>query len=325
MPKSKTVALLSGLVESDIDDELDSATPEAPPTPESNHENNVAPARKGRRKTKAAGARFTRAKAAARRVSGDAAVIKKKAAPKKKVTGKREPLKEQTNIQHESDTEEVDGFEAQGNEVADPIENGPAVEEVKKPAKQKPAAKGRKQAKGQKQRAESGPDAQNKTTERDGEFEYTPTVSRQNKVSVKPVGATEKITAGRPQAPKEIPETQAEPMDVDPSSLPDDEDAIPQSVYHQTSNFRAHSTTRQPSLIRRRAGSASDTERTGSDPAVRRKLGDLTKKCDNLELKYNNLREVGIKEAEINFERLKAQSEANTRGTALLHGFSDMD
>ena len=325
MPKTKTVASLSGLVESDMDDELDSATPEAPPTPESNHENNTAPAKKGRPKTKAAGAKLTRAKATARRVSGDAAVIKKKAAPKKKVARKREPLKEQTNIQHGSDTEEVDGFEAQGNEVADTIEDVSVVEEVKKPAKRKPAAKGRKQAKGQNQRAESEPDAQNKTTEKDGEFEYTPTLSRQNKISVKPVGATQKTTAGRPQAPKAIPETQAEPMDVDPSSLPVDEDAIPQSVYHQTSNLRAHSTTRQPSLTRKRAGSASDTERTGSDPAVRRKLGELTKKFDNLELKYNKLREVGIKEAEINFERLQAQSEANTKGTPLLDQLSDMD
>ena len=317
MPKTKTIASLSGFVESDMDDELDNATPEAFPTPESNQENNVPPAKKGRPKTKAAGARFTKTKASARRVSGGAAVAKTKAAPKKKGVSKREPLKEQSNIQHGSDTEEVDGFEAQGNEDADPIEDVSMGEEVvnKQPAKRKPAAKGKKQAEIEKRQAEVEPEPQSKATEKDGEFEYTPTVSRQSKISAKPAGAAQKATAGRPRAPKEIPETQEEPMDVDPYSLPADEDAIPQSVYRHTSNLGANSKTRQHSVIRRRAGSASDTERTGNDPAVRRKLGEMTKKLDSLELKYNNLREVGIKEAETTFEKLKAQSEAKSKGT----------
>ena len=316
MPKTKTVASLSGFVESDMDDELDNATPEAFPTPDSNQENNVAPAKKGRTKTKAAGAKFTKTKAPARRASGGAAVVKKKVAPRKKAAGKREPLKEQTNIQHGSDTEDVDGFDAQGIENGDPIEDPSDAEEKvvkKQPPKRKPAARGKKKAEAEKDQAESEPEPQSKVTEKDGEFEYTPTISRQTKVNAKPAEAAQK-KAGRPRAPKEIPETQTEPMDLDPSSLPVDDDAIPQSVYRQTSNFRASSKTQQPSVIRRRAGSASDTERTGNDPTIRRKLGDLTKKFDNLEMKYSNLREVGIEEAKTNFEKLKVQSEAKTKG-----------
>lgn len=49
---------------------------------------------------------------------------------------------------------------------------------------------------------------------------------------------------------------------------------------------------------------------------MRRKLGDMTKKLENLELRYHNLREVGILEAEKNFERLRTQSEAKAKGTA---------
>jgi len=316
MPKTKTVASLSGFVESDMDDELDNATPEAFPTPDSNQENNVAPAKKSRTKTKAAGAKFTKTKAPARRVSGGAAVVKKKAAPRKKAAGKREPLKEQTNIQHGSDTEDVDGFEAQGIENGDPIEDPSEAEEKvtkKQPAKRKPGARGKKKADVEKDQAETEPETEGKIIEKDGEFEYTPTINRQSKVNPKPAEAAQK-KAGRPRASKEIPETQTEPMDLDPSSLPVDEDAIPQSVYRQTSNFRATSKTRQPPMIRRRAGSASDTERTGNDPTIRRKLGDLTKKFDNLEMKYSNLREVGIEEAKTNFERLKLQSEVKTKG-----------
>ena len=113
-------------------------------------------------------------------------------------------------------------------------------------------------------------------------------------------------------------------MDVDHSPLPMDEDAIPQSVYHQTSNFRAQSKTRQPTVVRRRAGSASDTERAGSDPLLRRKLGDITKKFESLELKYNNLKEVGIEEAKVNFEKLKASSEAKSKGKYLRTACQDL-
>lgn len=317
MPKTKTVASLSDFVEADMDDELDNALPKAFPSPDSNQENNIAPAKKGRPKTKAAGAKFTKTKAPARRVSGGAAIVKKKAVPRKKAAGKREPLKEQTNIQHGSDMEDVAGFDTQGSEKGDPIEDPSEVEEKvvkKQPAKRKVAAKGKKKAEVEKDHPETEPEPQNKVVEKDGEFEYTPTINRQSKVNAKPAEAAQK-KAGRPRASKEIPETQTEPMDLDPSSQPVDDDGIPQSVYHQSSNFRATSKTQQPSVIRRRAGSASDTERTGTDPTIRRKLGDLTKKFDNLEMKYSNLREVGIEEAKTNFERLKVQSEAKTKGT----------
>lgn len=317
MPKTKTVASLPGFVEPDMDDELDNATPVAFPTPDSNQENDAVPAKKSRPKTKAAGAKFTKTKAPARRVSGGAAVVKKKAAPRKKAAGKREPLKEQTNIQHGSDTEDVEEFEGQNNESGDPIEDPSEAEErvvKKQPATRKPAARGKKKTEVETDRVETESETQSKIIEKDGEFEYTPTINRQSKVNAKPAKAEQK-KAGRPRAPKEIPETQTESMDLDPSSLPADDDAIPQSVYRQTSNFRATSKTQQPSVIRKRAGSASDTERTGNDPTIRRKLGDLSKKFDNLEMKYSNLREVGIEEAKTNFERLKVQSEAKTKGT----------
>ncbi|KAH7375758.1 chromosome segregation protein Csm1/Pcs1-domain-containing protein [Plectosphaerella cucumerina] len=54
------------------------------------------------------------------------------------------------------------------------------------------------------------------------------------------------------------------------------------------------------------------TESTGSDAQLRRRVGDLTRKCEAWEAKYRELREIGIKEAEANFDRLKRQAEERT-------------
>lgn len=57
----------------------------------------------------------------------------------------------------------------------------------------------------------------------------------------------------------------------------------------------------------------------GDDLSVRRKLGDLTKRYESLEARHKELRDIGVKEAERNYERLKKQSEENTAGEFLQH------
>ena len=49
-----------------------------------------------------------------------------------------------------------------------------------------------------------------------------------------------------------------------------------------------------------------------SDSTLRRRLGDLTRKYDSLESRHRKLQEVGVKEAERNYDRLRKQSEENT-------------
>ncbi|KAH7327875.1 chromosome segregation protein Csm1/Pcs1-domain-containing protein [Stachybotrys elegans] len=51
------------------------------------------------------------------------------------------------------------------------------------------------------------------------------------------------------------------------------------------------------------------------DVSMRRRLGDLMRKYDSLEMRYRDLREVGIKEAERNFERLKKQMDENAEAS----------
>ncbi|KAH6899066.1 chromosome segregation protein Csm1/Pcs1-domain-containing protein [Thelonectria olida] len=49
-----------------------------------------------------------------------------------------------------------------------------------------------------------------------------------------------------------------------------------------------------------------------SDVSLRRRLGDMTKKYESLEARHRDLREVGVKEAERNFDRLRKQAEERT-------------
>jgi hypothetical protein len=76
---------------------------------------------------------------------------------------------------------------------------------------------------------------------------------------------------------------------------------------------RNPSRSREDAHFRRRAGSASDTER--GDPNLRRKLGDITRKFENVDLKYRNLKEVGINEANANIEKLRKQCDATMQAS----------
>jgi hypothetical protein len=109
-----------------------------------------------------------------------------------------------------------------------------------------------------------------------------------------------------------IQETQSSTMDINDYGDEGIGDETLRTNTYYTNVPRASSQTRQTSVPRRPAGIASDTER--NDPAVRRKLGEMTKKFENLDIKYRNLREIGLKEAEQNFERLKKQSAESQKG-----------
>ena len=101
-------------------------------------------------------------------------------------------------------------------------------------------------------------------------------------------------------------------MEVDDTRGDEEVEPVISKPLRSTARPRDRSRPRQPSVQRHRAGSASDTER--SDPALRRKLGEITKKYENLNVKYQDLREIGLKEAERNFERYRKQSEEKTVG-----------
>ena len=302
MSKMKVGATLSGMIDTDMED--DTLNGDAFPTPDSNQEN-AGPAKKRGAKGKPVAKKFTKATAPSTRTTGASAAAKSAPAPKAKPSKKRALLKEQTNQQYADDTEEVDEFAAQteGDTVMDELV------ETKQPVKQKaPAKKGGRLPK--KTAVE-----QIAETQKDGEFEYTPTAIRTTKPGQK---------AAARQTERIVQDTQA-PVEKDQPMLPEDEEEedpeMPQSVLRRT-NARNALQRRRPLVPRRRAGSASDNERAGGDPATRRKLGEMTKKFESLDIKYRDLREIGIKEAEANFEKLRTQSEAKAKGKQLLRPVS---
>ncbi|KAI4174310.1 MAG: hypothetical protein LQ343_002449 [Gyalolechia ehrenbergii] len=312
MPRPRAVASLAANFESEMDE--DTILPDALPTPESNQEN-AQPTGKGRGRGKASVNATTKAKLTQKRAGVEAAVGKKKAAAKKPSV-KRGPLKEQSNNQNPEDTEEVDDFDEIGRTEGEAAASADELVAVKEPAKKAPAGMKRKNQPKKKQN-DSETLQQIKGTANDGEFEYTPVTARQAKPTKKTSSrhpANQRVTAEVPISEKVIPDTQDVVMEDKPQDMPflsDEEEEIPQSVFRRTNH--AQSRQRPPTTVRKRVGSASDTERGVGDPAIRRKLGEMTKKLENLDMKYKTLKEVGIKEAEANFDKLKTSSEAKSK------------
>jgi len=291
MSKAKSKhATLSGLVDSESEDGL-----VAMPTPDSVAESK-APGRKARGRPKVAPAKVSKTKAPARRTSGRLNAKAPAPAPKK---GKRQALADRTNQQNAEDTEEVDEF-AQEDEVMQDaeIENtAVAVKQTKPKATKKKAAGGR-----------------SKAVKEVSRTDYSIEASEDPKPEPKggrKKGPAKKEIAPQPSPEKIIPESQAPVMDVDNDADEEIEQTATKFAPHVRS--RSDSRARQPSVQRRRAGSASDTERERGDPVMRRKLGDMTKKYENLHIKYQDLKEIGLKESERNFERLKKQTEEKTK------------
>lgn len=81
---------------------------------------------------------------------------------------------------------------------------------------------------------------------------------------------------------------------------------------------RSRSRSRQEAISTGRAAHASESEKGVGDPNLRRKLGDITRKFENVDSKYRTLRDVGILEANANMEKLRKQCEATTSASGEL-------
>jgi hypothetical protein len=301
MPKLKHGhSTLSGLIDSDSED---AQFVDAMPTPDSAAENRL-PGKKARGRPKVAPAKVTKAKAPARRTSGRL-IAKAKANPSATTKSKRPALADKTNQQYASETEEVEHFDP--NEDVDMVvrdieDSIAAVEQTKpKTTKKKPTTVARGKA-------------ADEISHSNESIDGTPEVLKPAVRVTKKRGPSKKEILADSLPENVVMETQVPPMDID-ADVEEDEIVLRTvtKTAHNASRARSNSRHRQPSVQRRRAGSASDTER--NDPALRRKLGEVTKKYENLHLKYQDLREIGLKEAERNFERLKKQGEERTKST----------
>ncbi|KAJ2898857.1 hypothetical protein MKZ38_003616 [Zalerion maritima] len=113
--------------------------------------------------------------------------------------------------------------------------------------------------------------------------------------------------------PEADPQPDVDGMDIDILDEDEEVDGLPAPPQRAQS----FSGSRQPQLgslesVSRRPQASLEQGTATADPALRRRLGDLTQKYDSLELKYRDLREIGVKEAERNFDKLKKHSEERT-------------
>jgi hypothetical protein len=293
---------LSGLVDSDSEDATFQAL-DVVSTPDSAVEN-ATPSKKPRGSRIAGSGKIMKSKAAGHRANGTRAVPTKK--------GNKAPLIDKTNRQHAaSDTEEVDEFEQDVTMEAAPSgdELDASVVSVKgrKPRTTQPKARSKADKTIKNISSRGHFTIQTDLEENGHESAGVPTVKKR-------ISSKSQVFAEPRQYNEVIQETQASRHGVDNYGDEQVEEPTPRPAMRYNSVSRATSQPRQASVPRRRAGSASDTER--SDPAMRRKLGEMTKKLENLDMKYRNVREIGIKEAEHNFERLKKQSEESKKGTS---------
>jgi hypothetical protein len=298
MPKFKQ-STLSALIDSDSDD---AQFVDAMPTPDSAVENKP-PGKKTRGRPKVAPAKVTKTKAPARRTSGRL-IAKAKAQVGTPTKGKRQALKDKTNQQHASEME-MDDFTANDDVAMD----GTEIQETQ------PAEKATKSKVTKKKAVGARSKAVKEMMSMDHSIEDT-TLAAPEKVRItKRKAPAKKDIPPEPSPEKVIMETQVQQMEINDA---DEDEEIEETISKPPKAIarpRSQSRPRPQSAHRRRAGSASDTER--NDPALRRKLGEVTKKYENLQLKYSDLREVGLKEAERNAERFKKGSEEKTKSASI--------
>ena len=252
-------------------------------------------------KTKATKSRVTKLKTAASKTKATSPAAAKKQT--KRVTGaKRKALVEHVNGQIATN-EKVD--DVSEDELDSPKT---LVDARREPSQKSKVARAKK------------PAAKKDVPEQEQEIDQTPLVARSSNFATASRKELPKVTKAPAQSKSAkshsrpaVPETQPEPMEAETDGNDQSEIApLPQARQRP----RPEPRSRQTSATRRRAGSASDAER--GDPNLRRKLGDITRKFENIDLKYRNLKDVGVNEANSNMEKLRKQCDATTAASAEL-------
>lgn len=311
MPKRKAMTKLSGLVGSDDEDvmQVDSA-------PDSDTERPVKRAR-GRPASKATENKLpppmkTRSTTTTAESEAQEPAAKKKRGRPKGSGGR--PSAERA--EQEVTETEPKGTAKRQSAKAQEKDDG-AVSDDDLQAAQDDASKATKNAKDAKPTTGRGRKkasaAAEKRVKTDGEFEYTPT-PRKTKSLEKPKKAESPIEDEREverEAGDTVPESQRTVADVIDETIIHEEPAPRRSLSPTKAAFHRSSIPRLSlSPQKRRA----EDGKTSSEPELRRRLGDLTKKYDALENRYRNLREIGIIEANSNMEKLRKQYDAMTIG-----------
>ena len=308
MPTKNTaqMASLLGLVTSDSD--LDHIMP----SPDSNQENALTTKAKKPAQTAAA-------KPKGRPPGKTTTNLKAKASKGKAGAPKRVPLHEQANDQQGSDAE--DDFDDLAENSRAATFNAAQDSEPEALPKKQAVRRGRPPGKAKQAPAEKTTAAEVETTQRDGEFKFAPTRPQPEKA------ASKAKKGSRPQDDRTDNEYAREiEKRVRDTLYSSGEDEVTGTFGFQKSKparkAPVQSSSTQPSSSRRVESFVQPEQ--GGDPALRRKLGEMTRKFEALESRYKKLKQVGIFEAEANCINLRKESEKSTRGnTARAHSLYD--
>ena len=156
------------------------------------------------------------------------------------------------------------------------------------------------------------PAAETKTV-RDGEFEYTPTGTKSGNVLAKQgVEKTGRVDTSRP--------SRADAAAEEAKIKPRKETRLPASRSSMLSPLKSQTplARQRTPLIASGKRKRTPEEDTKGEVALRRKLGEMTKKYDNMESKYRSLRDIGVVEANLNMEKLRKQIQEATAGKVCL-------
>jgi hypothetical protein len=292
MPKRKAITRISGLVDSDSDDVADPVASQLDPIDEQQR-----PAKKARGRPKAAATAAppgtNRAEESSTATGSKRQHMKQEAAAAaKKTAGRGRARGGGDGTSEQEDDQDSDGGQEQVNAPQDTSST-----------KAKKGGRGRK----------AGSSAKQVTD--DGEFEYTPTGSRQLKpaeIQLKKRGAQKPLPKMAIEEPV-IPDSQAPQLGGDDAISDQEEEEETETIATRTSPRKSLVNGHQANQPRKRPTvTFADAEKTPSDPDLRRRLGDMTKKYETLESKYRTLREIGIVEANANFEKIKKQCDTVT-------------
>ena len=164
-----------------------------------------------------------------------------------------------------------------------------------------------------------------KHTNADGGFQYTPLASLRSTAieqlkdpSTMPTTRLDITEADKIDMVEQIENTQE-------SKETPIRDEIPSSTQKRTFspskslvNGQITQQPRQEIPRKRTTGITPDNENAISEPDLRRKLGDMTRRYETLEARFRTLREIGIVEASANVEKLRKQCEATAAGMFFL-------
>ncbi|KAL4803976.1 chromosome segregation protein Csm1/Pcs1-domain-containing protein [Aspergillus unguis] len=281
MPKRKAITSLSGLTGSDDEDVM-------PAGAEYAQENDERPTKKTRGRPRSKSAEMKPSAGAEAPAPQETEPTTRRGTRRGRPKGSRNSG--QTAQNADAAAQETDGGEVSAHETA---------AQTTKPtrATKATAGRGRKKADAQKQ------------LETDGEFQYTPTKTRQQKTVEKAEKVDKKLEPATRKRGKSVTEDIPEATPIEQEV---EETIIQEEVPERASISPAK---RRQSSIRASLGSpakrkSGEDEKAGSEPELRRRLGDLTKQYDTLENRYRNLKEIGINEAKSNMDKLTKQCES---------------